>query len=98
VKGRRVETHEELSASEAGAYMDGRVLANGERFKSYWYRCPGCGEYGVLAYDPREGPTHEVDENDDGTITVEPKPGNSNSILHVCGWHGYIDHGEWRPA
>jgi hypothetical protein len=33
------------------------------------------------------------------TITVEPKPGNSNSILcPTCGWHGYIDHGVWRDA
>jgi hypothetical protein len=44
------------------------------------------------------GAVHEVEEHEDGTITVEPRPGNSNSILSPKGWHGYIDHGVWRAA
>lgn len=41
------------------------------------------------------GRHHEVEEHEDGTITVEPRPGNSNSILSPCGWHGYIHRGVW---
>ena len=42
---------------------------------------------------------HDVDEHDDGTITIEAKPTNSNSILcPFCGWHGYIDRGVWREV
>lgn len=46
---------------------------------------------------------HTVRENDDGTITVAPGDGSSNSILHSGGakdqtWHGYIDHGVWTEA
>lgn len=44
---------------------------------------------------------HTVREEDDGTISVRPGDGSSNSILHTGGnkgqtWHGYIEHGEWR--
>lgn len=60
-----------------------------------WMVRPPCGHHFMLA-EPREGHAHhEVDEHDDGTISVQPKPGNSNSILCSCSWHGYIDHGVW---
>lgn len=40
---------------------------------------------------------HTVREHDDGTISVRPDDGSSNSILvtghHGEQWHGYIDHG-----
>ncbi len=43
---------------------------------------------------------HTVREEDDGTISVRPGDGSSNSILvtgaHGKQWHGYIEHGEWR--
>jgi len=39
---------------------------------------------------------HEVEEHDDGTITVTP------SILISCppapDWHGYLTKGEWREV
>ena len=45
---------------------------------------------------------HTVREEDDGTISVRPGDGSSNSILvtgaHGKTWHGYIEHGEWRKA
>ena len=44
------------------------------------------------------GRVHEVEEHEDGTITVEPKPHNSNSILSPRGWHGWIRHGVWEPC
>lgn len=41
---------------------------------------------------------HTVREHEDGTISVRPGDGSSNSILVEQGrggpsWHGYIDHG-----
>lgn len=47
---------------------------------------------------------HTVREHEDGTITVAPGDGSSNSILvkrrEDLGetWHGYIDHGVWREC
>ena len=42
---------------------------------------------------------HTVREESDGTISVKPGDGSSNSILitghHGEQWHGYIDHGRW---
>lgn len=45
---------------------------------------------------------HTVREHEDGTISVRPGDGSSNSIL-ISGsrgrkWHGYIEHGIWRTA
>lgn len=43
---------------------------------------------------------HTVREHDDGTISVRPNDGSSNSIkisgAHGRTWHGYIDHGVWN--
>lgn len=45
---------------------------------------------------------HTVREHEDGTISVRPGDGSSNSILiaghHGRRWHGYIEHGIWRDA
>lgn len=44
---------------------------------------------------------HTVREHADGTISVRPKDGSSNSIAvtdHRGVWHGYIEHGEWREV
>lgn len=42
---------------------------------------------------------HTVREHDDGTISVRPGDGSSNSILitgaHDRQYHGYIEHGVW---
>lgn len=45
---------------------------------------------------------HTVREHEDGTISVRPGDGSSNSIL-ITGsrgrsWHGYIEHGVWSEA
>lgn len=45
---------------------------------------------------------HTVRENEDGTISVLPGDGSSNSIL-ITGhdgeiWHGYIYNGVWRAV
>lgn len=45
---------------------------------------------------------HTVREHEDGTISVRPGDGSSNSILVTGGqgeqWHGYIEHGEFLPC
>jgi hypothetical protein len=45
---------------------------------------------------------HTVREHEDGTISVLPGDGSSNSILitghHGEQWHGYIDHGVWSAV
>ena len=45
---------------------------------------------------------HTVREEDDGTISVRPGDGSSNSILitgsHGRTWHGYIEHGVWEAC
>ncbi|MCL2542745.1 MAG: hypothetical protein FWE71_09865 [Nocardioidaceae bacterium] len=46
---------------------------------------------------------HTVREHEDGTISIRPGDGSSNSILHSGGrtskvWHGYVDHGDWQEC
>lgn len=47
---------------------------------------------------------HTVREHEDGTISVRPNDGSSNSILvsrggpKAASWHGYIEHGVFRTA
>jgi hypothetical protein len=57
---------------------------------------PPCGHHGVLS------PLHDVEFNRDDTFTVRPNPpfnpGNSNSILCACGWHGYVYSNDWQAV
>lgn len=45
---------------------------------------------------------HTVREHEDGTISIRPGDGSSNSVLvgpdHRGTWHGYIDHGVWETC
>ena len=44
---------------------------------------------------------HTVRENEDGTATIAPQDGSSNSVLihgAGCSWHGYMEHGVWREV
>ena len=45
---------------------------------------------------------HTVREEEDGTISVRPGDGSSNSIFisrpSGLSWHGFIERGEWRSA
>jgi len=54
-----------------------------------------CRGLGTLVY-------HTVREHEDGTVSVRPGDGSSNSILHDdgrgCTWHGFVEHDEWRPV
>jgi hypothetical protein len=54
------------------------------------------GHFGMLSI-------HTVREEDDGTISVRPGDGSSNSILirrrdDEPAWHGYIEHGVWSEC
>lgn len=54
-----------------------------------------CKGLGTLVY-------HTVREHDDGTVSVRPGDGSSNSILHDdgrgCTWHGFVEHNEWTAV
>lgn len=45
---------------------------------------------------------HTVREHEDGTISIRPGDGSSNSVLqHGAGgetWHGYVEHGVWQEV
>lgn len=96
MQGQRVETYDAFFDAEAGVFMKTGV-EHGERHFDAWIVKPPCGHHFHLSYNPSRR-VHEVDEHEDGMITVEPKPDNSNSILCTCGWHGYIRHGVWSEA
>lgn len=52
------------------------------------------GLYGMLSI-------HTVREEDDGTISIRPGDGSSNSVLiqgATKSWHGYIEHGVWSEV
>lgn len=96
MQGQRVESYGAFFDAEAGVYM--KVgLAHGERHFDAWFVKPPCGHHFHLAYSPDRA-VHEIDEHEDGTISVEGKPNNSNSILCNCGWHGFIVRGVWVKA
>ena len=47
--------------------------------------------------------SHTVREEEDGTISIRPGDGSSNSVLHSGGgqdltWHGYVEHGLWTEC
>lgn len=44
---------------------------------------------------------HTVREHDDGTASIRPQDGSSNSVLIKGGgreWHGYLERGVWREV
>lgn len=85
-------TGEVLKASD---YADGHYDVSGNLTETVWgYYSPDGGGIGTLVL-------HTVREHADGTITVRPNDGSSNSIKHVSGskeWHGFIYRGEWKPV
>lgn len=68
---------------------------NGNLTGGVWGIVAPSGAYGTLA-------RHTVREHEDGTVSVRPGDGSSNSILVTGGdgsvWHGYIEHGVWREV
>lgn len=96
---------------EPGDYGRRRITVGEQTYWTWWVRTPN-GLLGRLSA-PEDNPArhHEVEEHEDGTVSVIPRPGNSNSILIEGGsyvgdtteyrresWHGYIEHGVWRSC
>lgn len=57
---------------------------------------------GETAYGIGRLELHTVREEDDGSISVRPDDGSSNSIkvtgVRGLTWHGFIERGEWLPS
>lgn len=67
------------------------AAAKGNLTRTVWgIHVPGAGIGTLRLHTVRE-------HDDDGTITVAPGDGSSNSILQRD-WHGYINHGVWEPC
>lgn len=87
--GEPMSTHEYSGANPemAAGNLEGTV---------WGYFSPDGNGMGTLVY-------HTVREHEDGTISVKPGDGSSNSIKHTGGathtmWHGYIYKGVWTPC
>lgn len=101
VRGRSAESYDDFFKDDRVPKWWKRAVVDGEGSKTMWMiKFPG--PIDLLGHG-RLSDAHEVDEHEDGTISVVPKPGNSNSILHTIPgreiqWHGYIDHGVFYEA
>jgi hypothetical protein len=96
-QGHRANDYDEFWES-ASCWWQWETLESGEKFVRWMVR-PPCGHHFLLAGGAQEPPHHDVEEHEDGAISVVPQPGNSNSILCPhCGWHGYIYAGVWREC
>lgn len=75
------------------------VTADGKLTETCWFVVvPLGGGFGLGRLE-----RHTVREHEDGTITVAPGDGSSNSILvskSAAGpsWHGYVERGVFSPA
>lgn len=60
-----------------------------------WHVVTPLGQHAILSI-------HTVREEDDGTISIRPGDGSSNSVLvgdpNRGQWHGYIEHGVWSEC
>jgi hypothetical protein len=90
---------------EPGDY--GWMMVSGKR---ELFNCTPDGEIGYLAINKpdRAGNFHVVTEHEDGTISVggsirgqvftSEHVGGAGPISGRGGWHGWLEHGMWRPA
>jgi hypothetical protein len=84
VTGKRVETWEELFATPGG-YM---LAHRGDGSTSWYVKTPN-GHIGNLG-------AHEVEEHEDGTITVSPSILVSDPSGKL--YHGFLRRGVWSEA
>lgn len=94
MRGRRAESYEDFFADDdEPRFWITEDRGNG---KQLVHIRPPCGHHGVLSE------AHSPEINEDGSLTVRPNPpwdpGNSNSILCACGWHGYVYSNDWREV
>lgn len=68
---------------------------NGNVTNTVWGIVTPLGQYAMLSI-------HTVREHDDGTISIRPGDGSSNSVLvegpQGTTWHGYVEHNVWTPC
>lgn len=62
------------------------------------YRSPDGNGIGTLVLH-----TVREHDDDDGTVSIRPGDGSSNSVLHRGGsknmtWHGYVSHNVWEEC
>lgn len=101
MKGTRIPDGE--FPAKRGEYSKFIVEKDGTEYVMWFMKSPIGGPSFQIGPKPIGG-GHEVEENEDGTITVQPQPGNSNSILIRWGsqveksWHGYIYKGVWQEC
>lgn len=110
MKGRRLPDdlfYERLNNEAEGEVLPGDYgrckLPRESGFISWWFMSPNglIGRMATQAEPDGKGQHHEVEEHEDGAISVVPRPNNSNSIKvsdHQREWHGYIYHGEWKSV
>lgn len=90
--GYRAAGYDDYFAHGAGAYW-GPLAVKGQSRPS-WLNTPPCGHLGRLATQSQDtAGQHEITEHGDGSITVSP-----SILCRECGWHGWLEDGEWRLA
>lgn len=83
------------SAPATPEQHSGKRDYSGNLTGTVWYLVTPNGLIGGLSL-------HTVREHEDGTISIRPGDGSSNSVLieGALGktWHGYIEHGVWSAC
>lgn len=88
--GRRATSYDDYFNDQVGAYW-GPLNVSGQD-RPLWLNTPPCGHPGRLATQSHDtSGQHQIEEHDDGTITVDP-----SILCRECGWHGYLERGIWR--
>lgn len=77
-------------------YPNSKQVAGNLTDEVWGYRSPDGNGLGMLAL-------HTVRSHEDGTVSIRPGDGSSNSVLHHGGrdrktWHGYVEHNEWQSV
>ena len=85
--GRRVDSWEELFETPGGYMLSERTDRDVET-KLRWYAMTPNGHLGNLS-------AHEVEEHEDGTITVSPSIRVSDHTGEL--YHGFLRRGVWEP-
>ncbi len=100
MQGRRREDGTPPYELEPGDYTKWHVTnsAEDEHWEMWCVRTPdgGPGFHLCNEHSPdKKGRFHHIEEHEDGTISVLPQPGNSNSIMAPGEkWHGFLRRGE----